>query len=344
MSAAVSGVLLVDKPAGPTSHDVVSWARKVFGTRTVGHAGTLDPAATGVLVVLVREATKLSTWLTSEQKEYVATVRFHIETDSLDADGAVTRTMVVPPTITEAQLRAELASMVGVMEQVPPAVSAIKLQGVAAHERVRRGEQLVMAPRTVELLSTELLWLSEDSSTCSVRLLCSKGFYVRAFARDFADRLHTVAHLTQLRRTQSGVFTLAHCVDGELLRRAAREDPTLRAELHAKLLSIEALATELHLASVTVDSAAAKALRQGKSVLLSSDSMCAIEWGLVVLVLEREGLAVGLAERVQPPSVSSDSTNGEDAPKSLAESGPRAQPVWIKAVRNFAYEPIASED
>lgn len=312
MSPPLSGVLIVDKPIGPTSHDVVSWARRVFATRAVGHAGTLDPAATGVLVVLVEEATKLSTWLTSEQKEYLATVRFHVETDTLDADGTITQTLSSPPALTEELLLNTLEQMLGEQSQIPPQVSAIKMQGVAAHERVRRGEELVMAPRVVNLIAAKLLSFDSEKCQCQVQLRCSKGYYVRAFARDFAGKMGTIAHLTQLRRTLSGVFSVDQAVDGELLRRAAREDASLRDSVRAQLRSIDSLATVLP--SITVTAAEALALRQGKHVAV--DPSLTHE---VVLVLEEGSAPVGLAQRIVQ--------NGEVQPK-------------LGSVRNFAYEPL----
>ncbi len=204
--SAVHGVLVLDKPQGPTSHDVVAAVRRHFGTRRVGHAGTLDPMATGVLVVLLGEATKLSAYLTRDVKRYVARVAFGSSTDTLDAEGRVTRAKALEPGwLTKSALESALHAELERTLQVPPRVSAIKVAGKSAHERARRGEELEMAPREVVL--HEALVRAWDQQSIEVELLVSKGYYVRAFARDLGDTLGVPAHLAALRRTASGPFT-----------------------------------------------------------------------------------------------------------------------------------------
>lgn len=253
------GILLVDKPRGLTSHDVVARVRRAAGTRQVGHAGTLDPMATGLLVVLLGEATKLSAWLTLDEKRYAATLRFGVATATLDADGPVTETVTAPPPSPEA-LAAAVARLRGPMEQIPPAVSAIKVEGVAMHERVRRGESVDLPPRAVTLHRAELTAVGEG--VCDVDLTASKGFYVRAYARDLAAALGTVAHLTALRRLASGVFTVAEALDPDTLARAAKGDVEARGALRARLLPLTAAGRAMPV--LTVDDAAARALGQGK--------------------------------------------------------------------------------
>lgn len=204
----VHGVLVVDKPRGPTSHDVVAAARRHFGTRRVGHAGTLDPMATGVLVLLFGEATKLSAHLTRDRKRYVARVAFGTSTDTLDAEGTVNRAKQLSPgwlsrEALEAALRVELERTL----QIPPLVSAIKVAGKSAHERARRGEILTLAPRDVRL--HEAVVHRFDDRGLVIELLVSKGYYVRSFARDLGDGLGVPAHLAELRRSASGAFSLA---------------------------------------------------------------------------------------------------------------------------------------
>jgi len=196
------GVLVIDKPRGPTSHDVVARVRRVLGTREVGHAGTLDPMATGVLVIAVGEATKLVQWLTAQEKSYIATIRLGVATSTLDAEGEVTeqRPVVADHDTIEAALAAERART----EQIPPMVSAIKVGGVALHKRARRGEVLDLAPRPVRV--EHLASLRVALPDLDVALTCAKGYYVRSLARDLAARLGTVGHLTMLHRTQSGPF------------------------------------------------------------------------------------------------------------------------------------------
>ncbi len=215
-----SGIVVVDKPPAMTSHDVVARARRIFGTHAIGHAGTLDPMATGVLVLAIGEATKLVPYLTADDKAYEATLRLGVETTSGDADGQVTRELAVDPSllaeldrdrVASARLRDALSIERARTLQVPPAVSAIKVDGVAAHARVRRGEALELPAREVAVRSLVALGVRVGETECSVdvSIACAKGYYVRAFARDLARSLSTVGHLTALRRTRSGGFTLA---------------------------------------------------------------------------------------------------------------------------------------
>lgn len=202
-----SGVLVVDKPQGPTSHDVVRSVRKRLRTREVGHAGTLDPMATGVLVVAVGEATKLVPYLTAADKSYEATVRLGVGTDTLDAEGAVTEELAVPADLSS-RLEEALEGERARTEQVPPAYSAIRVAGERAHELARQGRPPELAPRAVVVRSLELL--SATPTELRLRMTVGKGYFVRSLARDLAARIGTAGHLTSLRRTASGAFTLAH--------------------------------------------------------------------------------------------------------------------------------------
>lgn len=208
-----SGVLVVDKERGPTSHDVVARVRKQLGTRQVGHAGTLDPMATGVLVVAVGEGTKLVPYLTADDKAYEATLRLGIETDTLDADGREIARAPVPNDLA-ARLDAALASERARTSQVPPAYSAIKIAGQRAHELARKGEVVELAPREVAVRALTASIVGPDEVRLVVEV--AKGYFVRSLARDLAAALGTVGHLTSLRRTRSGAFTLADA-GGELL-------------------------------------------------------------------------------------------------------------------------------
>lgn len=205
------GVLVVDKPAGPTSHDVVGQARRLFHTREVGHAGTLDPAATGVLVLLVGEATKLSNYLTGQDKHYLATVEFGRATDTWDAQGSTVHTAPLLPSQLEPR-RVEMALAAERLRtlQTPPPFSAIKVDGVRAHRASRRGECVVLAPRPISVRALKLLGCSEHELT--VELSVSKGYYVRSLAHDLGERLGAPAHLARLRRLASGPFTLDEAV------------------------------------------------------------------------------------------------------------------------------------
>jgi len=206
MNSARSGVLVVDKPSGRTSHDVVAAARKLFGQRAVGHAGTLDPMATGVLVLMFGEACKLSDYLTGQDKTYRARVTFGVATDSLDADGQVTHSHALDPGwLSEGALSDALTQERERTEQVPPNVSAIQEQGQRAHARARRGEHFELPARNVRV--AELRLLQVDPAAVDVELTVAKGYYVRAFARDLGSRLGVAAHLSALRRIRSGAFS-----------------------------------------------------------------------------------------------------------------------------------------
>ncbi len=206
------GLVIVDKPAGLTSHDVVARLRRIAGTRRVGHAGTLDPAATGVLVCGVGRATRLLGHLLLAGKEYRATVQLGVRTSTDDAEGEV---LAVRPTegITDQMIAAGVARLTGDIEQVPSAVSAIKVGGVRAYARVRAGEDVQLAARKVTLERFDVLARRGDA--LDVAAACSSGTYIRALARDLGEMLGCGAHLTALRRTRVGSFTVddAHTLE-----------------------------------------------------------------------------------------------------------------------------------
>jgi len=209
----LSGVLVIDKPGGCTSHDVVARLRKATGEKRIGHAGTLDPMATGVLVVLIGSATRLARYLTVDRKSYLAHIGFGTATDTLDADGDVVSSSPVPPSMLDA-LEAEriLATFVGPQTQIPPAFSAIKRQGVPAYRLARDGAEVTMEPRAIEVHEAALSAIDPSGPTWQVRLSVSKGTYIRSLARDIGAVAGTDAHLSALRRTQAGALGLEHAV------------------------------------------------------------------------------------------------------------------------------------
>jgi tRNA pseudouridine55 synthase len=203
----VDGVLVCDKPAGMTSHDVVARVRRLAGQRRVGHGGTLDPPATGVLVLALGRATRLLPFLPTEPKRYLAEVSFGVETDTLDATGAVTATADTAG-VDEARLRAALAGFVGPQLQVPPMVSAIKMGGERLYAKARRGEQVDRAPRPIVISELALVGFSAgERPRATLSVACSGGTYVRSLAADLGRALGTLAHLATLRRTAVGRFT-----------------------------------------------------------------------------------------------------------------------------------------
>jgi len=218
----ISGVLLVDKPAGPTSHDVVARLRRLTGEGRIGHAGTLDPAATGLLVMLLGPATRLEPYLSAAHKSYEALIAFGSETDTDDAQGEVVRSAPVPPeTLEPAHASEALSALLGEGEQVPPAYSAIKRDGVVAHRAARAGDALEIAPRPITVYEARLLGIDAPASTWSIAFTVSKGTYIRALARDLGRVIGTAAHLSGLRRTASGTFTLAQAHTLEQVEQAA---------------------------------------------------------------------------------------------------------------------------
>jgi tRNA pseudouridine55 synthase len=204
-----SGLVIVDKPSGWTSHDVVARLRRTLGTRKVGHAGTLDPMATGVLVVGFGRATRLLGHLMLTEKTYAATVRLGVVTSTDDAEGEVLAT-VSTDHVSEADVRAAVAGRVGEIDQVPSSVSAIKVDGKRAYARVREGEDVDLPARRVTIHEAEAGEFRRDGDALDfeLRVRCSSGTYIRAIARDVGAALGVGGHLTALRRTSVGPFTL----------------------------------------------------------------------------------------------------------------------------------------
>lgn len=208
-----SGILLVDKPQGITSHDVVARTRRLAGTRKIGHAGTLDPMATGLLLLGVNHATRLLHHLVGLDKTYLATIRlgWHTTTDDAEGEPLAAASADRLDAATDAAIAAGMRTLTGVIEQVPSAVSAVKIAGKRAYQRVRDGETVELAARTVTVAAFELLGLRRGAAfvDVDVRVECSSGTYVRALARDLGEHLGTGGHLTALRRTRIGAFDVA---------------------------------------------------------------------------------------------------------------------------------------
>ena len=265
----LSGVLVIDKPRGPTSHDAVARLRKQLKTRAIGHSGTLDPMATGVLVMALGEATKLVPYLTQADKSYEATLLFGVETDSLDADGKETARVEVGSETRAAlerirrgeaptELLGALAMEQARTSQVPPSFSAIKQAGEPSYARARRGELVELPPRAVVVRAIRLLDGGVDPAPwCALALDVGKGYYVRAVARDLARALGTVGHLTALRRTRSGGFTLEEALPLD----------TPPDELEARIIPLERAAARA-LPTLELSESAAADARFGRPVAL----------------------------------------------------------------------------
>ena len=224
MTEAVTGFAVVDKPAGMTSHDVVARVRRLAHTRKVGHAGTLDPMATGVLVLAIGRITRLLTYVTGCDKSYAATVRLGATTVTDDAEGEITATTDASA-VEPAAIAAGLAAMVGDIHQVPSAVSAIKVAGRRSYQRVRAGEAVELAARPVTIHTLRMGQLRHEAGFCDVDITvdCSSGTYVRAIARDLGAALGVGGHLTALRRTAVGGFGVDEAVP--LAELAERDTP-----------------------------------------------------------------------------------------------------------------------
>jgi tRNA pseudouridine55 synthase len=204
-----AGLVIVDKSAGMTSHDVVGRCRRIFGTRKVGHAGTLDPMATGVLVVGIERATKILGLLTATDKSYAATIRLGQTTSTEDAEGEITHT-VSAAAVGEAQIATAVRALRGEIDQVPSAVSAIKVDGERAYKLVRAGHAVELAPRRVRIGRFDVVEVRRhgDLLDVDVEVDCSSGTYIRALARDVGAALAVGGHLTALRRTRVGSYGL----------------------------------------------------------------------------------------------------------------------------------------
>ncbi len=254
IDGALDGILPVDKPVGPTSHDIVTQARRALGRRRIGHTGTLDPFASGLMLLCIGRATRLAEYLTGMDKTYTATVRLGVSTDTLDLDGEVTAVSDDWARLNVEVIEAAASPLRGAILQVPPQFSAKKVDGVAMHRRARRGEVVHLEPRpvTVHELTIESIELPDVRFTCR----CSSGTYVRSLARDLGEALGVGGHLTELRRTSVGDRGVASS-----LTLAELGDP---ARVRGAWLNpLESLA---HLPRIDVDGASVEALGHGKAV------------------------------------------------------------------------------
>ncbi|HEU4565558.1 MAG TPA: tRNA pseudouridine(55) synthase TruB [Gemmatimonadaceae bacterium] len=268
-------MLLADKPAGVTSHDVVLAARRATGERRIGHAGTLDPFATGLLVLLLGRATRLLPYMSGEPKEYLATIRFGAETDTEDRDGAVTRTAPLPD---EAAVRAAIPRLTGDIDQVPPAYSAKRVGGRRAYEAARAGEALALEPVRVRVHEWRVLgWRGDEMD---VAIVCGGGTYIRSLARDLGRLLGSAAHLIALRRTRSGPFRVEDADPLDRIRAGeARLQPPLVALAGAPVQPLD----EAEVARV------ARGIDVEARVAGERGALVAAESGALVALAERRG-------------------------------------------------------
>ncbi len=261
-SGNISGLLNIDKPKGITSHDVVVRVRKLAGQRKVGHAGTLDPMATGVLLVCLGQATRLIEYLMAGRKQYRATIRFGVTTDTDDAEGKVTARSTLSG-LTEAQLREILPTFLGEIEQNPPIFSALKKEGQPLYKRARAGQTVVVEPRRVTIHS--LSWLVWQPPDLVLDVVCSSGTYVRSLARDLGEAAGTGAHLAALTRTASGNWSLVDAVSLDLLQReAVAGDTTWQRHLQPLDRAVT------HLPRVTLDEQSVTRIKHGQKIQINN--------------------------------------------------------------------------
>ena len=276
-----SGILPVNKPPGKTSFDVVRYVRRATGERRVGHAGTLDPAATGVLLVLLGQATRITEYLMDMPKVYRGVVRLGVETTTYDAEGDVISTAEVE--VSEEQVREALAGFVGAIMQVPPAHSAVKIDGERAYDRARRGESPEMKARPARIASVDLLRFEPPDAEIVVE--CGRGTYIRSLAHDLGEKLGCGGHLAALERTRVGPFKVESCAAEEQLAAAfeAGTWPELVQPIDCGLVALPA---------ITLDIEDEKDLRHGQAVDIGENEHAAD--GIEARAYAEDGSLIGI--------------------------------------------------
>jgi tRNA pseudouridine55 synthase len=283
----INGILPVDKPVGPTSHDVVAMARRALKTRRIGHTGTLDPFASGLLLLCLGPSTRLAEYVAAQPKSYVATMRLGTVTDTDDHLGEPLRTSEGWSEVTEEEVRAALDGQLGEIQQIPPRFSAKRVAGERMYDVARRGEHVELSPVTVTVREIELLAFSPPE--VRFRVDCSSGTYIRAIARDVGAALGVGAHLTQLRRTRIGTHDVGEAIPVDRLDEAEA--------VEAALLPPSAAVS--HLPRVPVDTEAQQALRHGGSVPLDDfEKRDEQDFSGPIALVSPEGELLAIGERV----------------------------------------------
>ncbi len=287
MPSGMNGIFNVNKPAGMTSHDVVAMIRRASQAPRVGHAGTLDPMATGVLLVCMGQATRIAEYLTDHDKQYRTRIRLGVETDTYDATGAVVAER--PVSVTREQAELALQGFVGPLSQMPPAYSAIKQAGVPLYKLARQGIEIETEPRAVEIYSIVLLDFAPPELEIVVH--CSKGTYIRSLAHDLGEKLNCGAHVATLTRTASGHFTIADSVELEPLRAALAQGFAVQFlhPLDEALLDFQA---------IVVEPAVAKRIQQGQPLTSEGNYSTPL-----LRAYSGGGQLVALLERSEEPGV-----------------------------------------
>jgi tRNA pseudouridine55 synthase len=295
------GLLVVDKPEGPTSHDVVARVRKLLKTRRVGHTGTLDPFATGALVVCVNRATRLVQFLTGDDKEYIATMRLGYGTDTGDLTGTPNTPVTDARNITSELVKGAFERFRGRIQQIPPMYSAKKIGGVKLYEMARRGEEIARAPVEVEIKTLELCDLQAGAAQgegqslttapveFSFRVVCSSGTYIRTLAEDIGGFLGVGAHLSRLRRTRAGNCSLAAAVTLETLAELAQTGSVEQAMI--------SMADAVLMPTVQVDQEDRKRIAHGRSIESPRETQCGERiHGALAKICDKNNQLLAIAE------------------------------------------------
>lgn len=300
IATGLSGILAIDKPLGVTSHDVVNTVRTVTGERRVGHAGTLDPLATGLLLVCVGPATRLADYLMAGIKTYQTRICFGAATNTDDAQGEVIRRCEIPEQLADELFAQQiLKESIGELKQVPPAFSAIKKDGVKAYKAARAGDALELEARTVQLYEAKLMAAQREH--WDIEITVSKGFYVRAFARDVGEMLGTAAHVGSLRRTASGAVSIEQAIELESLKAADSEaDPLKTGSSQATgVLPFINPVVALGLPVLEIDAAQARRVAHGNTLTVGAAQL--VKQPLTCIVSDNKLLA--LYEGIKPKVV-----------------------------------------
>ncbi len=284
----MDGILNINKPTGMTSHDVVAKVRKLLKQRRVGHAGTLDPAASGVLPICVGQATRVAEYLSESGKAYQATIVFGTVTDTYDSEGAILRTASTQD-LALATIEALLPAMLGEHMQVPPRYSAIKLQGQPAYKRARAGEEVAMEPRPITIYQLEIIdWQPSQPPVLTLAIECSKGTYIRSLAYDLGEQAGCGAYLGGLVRTRSGPFPLSESITLAQLDEAAAQG-TIEQFLYSADKAME------HYPALRLDEAMTERVRHGNTFQLEEQTSALHEQTLA-RVYDDTGQFVAIAE------------------------------------------------
>lgn len=238
MKEGINGIIIINKPKGYTSHDVVAKVKKIMKVKKVGHTGTLDPNATGVLPLLLNQGTKLSKYLIEHDKEYEVTLKLGIKTDTLDGEGAIIKEEQVNFETISSQIEKVLSSFIGKQKQIPPMYSAIKVNGKKLYEYARSGQTVEVKPREIEIYAITLQKLEKEKNEIKFKVSCSKGTYIRSLCEQIAEKLGTIGYMKELNRTKVGTFEIEKSITIEELEKK-------EIKLEEKIITMPKLLQEL---------------------------------------------------------------------------------------------------